>query len=117
MIFFNGVVGSGGGSAVTVDTSNPQTHSGSYTYTDDDAIIVVRSQFKSDVAYVQYNLVTMTYICRDTGMYGMNDNPTLLAMSIPSALTLTFDGLTEISTINTATKTITGDSITVYKRV
>lgn len=105
----------GGGTAVAVDTNNPNTYSGSYTYTDDDAIVIVRSQFKS-YAYVQYNLITMTYVCRDTGMYGMDDNPTLAVMIIPSNLALTFDGASEISTINTATKIITGDSITVYKK-
>lgn len=49
-------------------------------------------------------------------MYGMDDNPTLEAINIPGTLTLTFDGASEISTINTDTKTITGESITVYKR-
>lgn len=115
-MIFNPVVSGGGGGVVSVDTNNPETHSGSYTYTDDDAIVVARSQFKS-YAYAQYNLVTMTYICRDTGPYGMDDNPTLSVYNIPNSLILTFDGVTEISSINTATKTITGDTITVYKRI
>lgn len=114
-MIWNPSVSGGGGGAVSVDTNNPETHSGSYTYTDNDAIVVVRSQYKS-YAYVQYNLVTMTYICRDTGMYGENDNPTLAVYNIPNSLTLTFDGVSEISSINTVTKTITGDSITAYKK-
>lgn len=115
MIMNPSVSGGGGGGKVFIDFDTPYTFSGTYDYDDDDAIVLVKTSYKG-YGYVQYNLVTMTYICRDNTSYRQDDNDDLSVMEIPESLTLTFDGAMEISSINTATKTITGDSITVYKK-
>lgn len=115
MVVNQSVSGGGGNETISIDFNNPQTFSDSYVYGSDDAIVLVKTNYRG-YAYVQYNLVTMTYICRDT-TFAQDDNDTLDVLEIPETLTLTFDGVREISTINTTNKTITGDTITVYKKM